>query len=424
MRMTITEKILARGAGKWFIRPGEIVEAKIDTLMMHDITSTGAIKLLKEKFKNRITKDLNIVVTPDHYDHKDIESAGLYKELMGFCKEHKKRKKMWVYPLGENYGICHVMLPQEGHIRPGDIIVGGDSHTCTYGALGAFSTGIGTTEVGNVLATGKLWFKVPESLKIRIKGEKPENIMAKDIFLHVVGNIGVDGALYQAMEWGGEVIDELDMDERLTLTNMAIEAGAKSGIIEPDKKVFEYLKGRLQEPLDESSIADSDPGARYVDILEYDISDLGPLVAKPNLPSNVVPASELEKVKIDQAFIGSCTGAKLYDLKAAAEILKDNKKAEHVRLIISPATQKIYKEVMQNKLGKIFLDAGAVIWPPGCGACLGAYMGVLASGEVCISSTNRNFRGRMGHLESRVHLGSPMTVAASAVKGYIRGAEL
>lgn len=422
--MTITEKTLARGAGRKYVKPGEFVDVDIDILGMNDVTSTGAIKLVRKYFNNQIAEDLNIVVTPDHYDHRDIDSAELYKELMGFCEEHRDHKKMWVYPLGENYGICHVMLPQEGHVRPGDIIVGGDSHTCTYGALGAFSTGIGTTEVGNVLATGKLWFKVPESLKIIIKGENPENIMAKDIFLHVVGNIGVDGALYQAMEWEGRPINELNIDEKLTLTNLDIEAGAKSGIIQPDEKVFEYLEGRLKLPLDDSRLVYSDPNAKYASVLEYDISDLPPLVAKPYLPSNVVPASELENVRIDQAFIGSCTGAKAYDLEVAAEILKGNKKARHVRLIVSPATQKIYKEVMQNKLGKIFLDAGAVIWPPGCGACLGAYMGVLASGEVCISSTNRNFRGRMGHRESKVFLASPMTVAASAVKGYIRGAEL
>jgi 3-isopropylmalate/(R)-2-methylmalate dehydratase large subunit len=423
MTMNITEKILARAAGKDVIIPGEIIIAKIDVAMSHDVTADDAIKILENDFKGRLNKDLKIVVTPDHYvPNKDIASAKLYQNLMRFCERHELK---YVYPIGENYGVCHIMLPQEGHVLPGQVIVGPDSHTCTYGAFGAFSTGIGSTELGNVFATGDLWFKVPESYKFEVRGKLPRNTMAKDIFLMVVGDIGVDGALYQAMEWTGETIDDLSIDERMTLTNMAIEAGAKSGIIAPDLKTFNYISPKSGKTVDEllalSLYSDSD--ANYIATKRYDISSLEPLVAKPYLPSNVVPASELKDIKIDQAYIGGCTGGKLDDFIASTEVLKGNKKAKHVRLIVVPATQKIYRQIMGSEMRDILLDAGAVISAPTCGACLGGYMGILAPGEKCITSTNRNFRGRMGDPTSEVYLASPKTVAASAISGYIRGVE-
>lgn len=440
MGMTITEKILARASGKEKVVPGETIEAKIDTLMMHDVTSTGAIKILKKEFSNKIANGLKIVVVPDHYvPSKDIKSASLYKELKEFVEEQKsKGANIKDYMIeGGDYGVCHVMLPEKGHVIPGQVIVGGDSHTCTYGALGAFSTGIGTTEVGNVLATGKLWFRVPESYKIEVKGEMPKNVMAKDLFLRVVGDIGVDGALYQAMEWVGDAIIYMDMDERMTLTNMAIEAGAKSGIIPFNDITLEYLTnvgmkvgwGNTELSVSKYKYLEgvldllSDRDAHYSNIKKIDVSGLEPLVAKPHLPSNVVPASELNDIKIDQAYIGSCTGGKWKDFAAAAEVLAYKRVARGVRLLIVPSTAEIQRRLVKEGLYDIFMNAGAVISAPTCGACLGGYMGVLAEGEKCISSTNRNFRGRMGHPDSEVYLTSPKTVAASAVAGHITGAE-
>jgi 3-isopropylmalate/(R)-2-methylmalate dehydratase large subunit len=427
MGQTITEKILAKAAGKDKVVPGETIEAKIDVLMMHDVTSTGAIKLLKKEFNNKIADGLKIVVVPDHYiPNKDIKSAVLYKELKEFVKEQKAKGANIVDYMveGGDYGVCHVMLPEKGHVIPGQVLVGGDSHTCTYGALGAFSTGIGTTEVGNVLATGKLWFRVPESYKIEVNGKMPSNVMAKDLFLKVVGDIGVDGALYQAMEWCGKTIEDMSIDERMTLTNMAIEAGAKSGIIEPDDKISDYINRHRQlgnqRPM---WWVESDKDANYANIKKIDASGLEPLVAKPHLPSNVVPASELKDIKIDQAYIGSCTGGKLEDFEAAAEVLKGKKIAKGVRLLIVPSTADIQRKIIKEGLYDILMDAGAIVSAPTCGACLGGYMGILAPGEKCISSTNRNFRGRMGSPESFVYLASPKTVAASAIEGYITGAE-
>lgn len=420
---TITEKILARAAGKDRVEPGEIVTAKVNVLMMHDVTSDDAIKILEKDFGGRIAPNLKIVVVPDHYvPNKDIASAILYQNLMKFAERHNLQH---VYPLGENYGVCHEMLPQEGHVLPGQVLVGGDSHTCEYGALGAFSTGVGSSEAGNVLSTGELWFRVPESYKFVIRGEMPRNVMAKDLFLRVVGDIGVDGALYQAMEWTGDAIGDMSIDERKTLTNMAIEAGAKSGIIAPDAKTLDYIAQRSGKDFRDLAMMAlySDPDASYAAKKTYDVSNLEPLVAKPDLPSNVAPASELSNVRIDQAYIGGCTGGKREDMYAAAEVLRYNKKARHVRLIIVPSTQKIYREIVDGEMKDIFLDAGAVISAPTCGACLGGYMGILAPGEVAISSTNRNFRGRMGHPTSEVYLASPKTVAASAIAGYIRGAD-
>jgi 3-isopropylmalate/(R)-2-methylmalate dehydratase large subunit len=434
---TITEKILARAAGKERVVPGETIDARIDTLMMHDVTSSGAIKLLKKEFGNKVAEGLEIVVTPDHYvPNKDIASAILYQELKTFVGEQQAAgAKICAYMVeGGDYGVCHVMVPEKGHVLPGQVIVGGDSHTCTYGALGAFSTGIGTTEAGNVLATGRLWFRVPESFLFKVDGEMPKNVMAKDLFLRVVGEIGVDGALYQAMEWQGPVISKMSMDERMTLTNMAIEAGAKSGIIVPDDTTIDYLVKKVPPKKLDSYITEScgggmeaeiqsDPDAQYARTMKVDASSLEPLVACPDLPSNVRPARELQDVRIDQAYIGGCTGGKWEDFVAAAKVLEGKRVAKGVRLLIVPSTADIQRRLVKEGLYDTFMDAGAVFSAPTCGACLGGYMGILAPGEVSISSTNRNFRGRMGDPESRVYLASPKTVAASAIAGHIVGAE-
>jgi len=440
---TLTEKILAKASGKERVVPGETIDAKVDVLMMHDVTSTGAIKLLRKEFGNKIASGLKIVVVPDHYvPNKDIDSAKLYQELRGFVEEQKANGANIVdYMIeGGDYGVCHVMLPEKGHVIPGQVLVGGDSHTCTYGALGAFSTGVGTTEAGNVLAAGSLWFRVPESFKFEVSGKMPKNVMAKDLFLRVVGDIGVDGALYQAMEWSGDAIRNMSMEERMTLTNMAIEAGAKSGIIEPDETTALYLvrKNSSYPPsivpgklVGSSEIIKqfkaeglySDEYAQYVNVKRIDASGLEPLVAKPHLPSNVVPASELKDTQIHQAYIGSCTGGKYGDFVAAAEILKGQRVAKGVRLLVVPSTADVQRKLVREGLYDTFMDAGAVFSAPTCGACLGGYMGILAPGEVAISSTNRNFRGRMGSPESFVYLASPKTVAASAIAGHIMGAE-
>ena len=434
---TLTEKILARAAGKDRVVPGETIDAKVDVLMMHDVTSTGAIKLLRKEFGNKVAEGLKIVVVPDHYvPNKDIDSAKLYQELRAFVEEQKgKGANIVDYMIeGGDYGVCHVMLPEKGHVVPGQVLVGGDSHTCTYGALGAFSTGVGTTEAGNVLAVGSLWFRVPESFKFEVGGKMPRNVMAKDLFLRVVGDIGVDGALYQAMEWTGDTIKNMSMEERMTLTNMAIEAGAKSGIIEPDDVTIAYLKergviknfyGTSSSPwwTREFPKLRSDADAQYVNIKKIDASELEPLVAKPHLPSNVVLASELKDTKIHQAYIGSCTGGKYGDFVAAAEILKGQRVAKGVRLLVVPSTADIQRKLVREGLYDTFMDAGAVFSAPTCGACLGGYIGILVPGEAAISSPNRNFRGRMGSPESFVYLASPKTVAASAITGHIIGAE-
>ncbi len=436
---TITEKILARASGKDRVSPGQTIDAKINVLMMHDVTSTGAIRLLRKEFGNRVADGLKVVVTPDHYvPAKDIASAELYKELREFVDEQRARGvNMPAYMLeGGDYGVCHVMLPEKGHIIPGQVIVGGDSHTCTYGALGAFSTGVGTTEAGNVLAAGSLWFRVPETMKIEVSGQMPRRVMAKDLFLRVVGDIGVDGALYQAMEWTGDTIRRMSMDERMTLTNMAIEAGAKSGIIEPDDITMQYLRRRgdgkeLGELMRSgwSKVVDlceglkSDSDAQYASVRRVDASRLEPLVAKPHLPSNVVPASELANVKINHAYVGSCTGGKWEDFVAAAEVLKGNRVAKGVQLLVVPSTSDIQRRMIREGLYDTFMDSGAIFSAPTCGACLGGYMGILPPGWTAISSTNRNFRGRMGHPDSSVYLASPKTVAASAIAGHITGAE-
>ena len=413
MGMTLTEKILARAAGKKTVVPGELVDAKIDIVMCHDVTTPPAISMLEERGIDTVFDREKIVVTPDHFQPaKDIKSAELHKRLDGWAKRQKIKH---YYKLGRA-GVCHALLPEQGHIRPGEVIVGSDSHTCTYGAFAAFSTGIGSTDAAAAIATGELWFKVPASMKFVLNGSLGPGVYSKDVILAVIARIGVDGALYRAMEFVGPALAEMSMEARMTITNMAIEAGAKSGIIGFDDVTRKYLDEHLKEKTC-YSVYDSDSDAEYLATEEFDCSALEPMVALPHLPSGGVPVGECAGKEMDQAYIGSCTNGRIEDLRIAATILDGKQVA--IRTLIVPATPGIWKQAKDEGLFDIFYDAGCVIAAPTCGACLGGFMGILASGEKCISTTNRNFVGRMGHPKSEVYLASPATAAASAVEGKL-----
>ncbi len=420
MSMTITEKILARHAGKVSVRPGELINAKIDTIMCHDVTTTPAIDMLEKKRMDRVFDPDRIVITPDHFiPNKDIKSAEMVARIRRWAKKHRIKK---FYDIG-SHGVCHAILPEQGHVLPGSTIIAGDSHTCTHGALGAFSTGVGSTDIAAALYSGQLWFKVPETIKFNIDGELPKGVYSKDVILTIIRDIGVDGALYKAMEFSGSTIKSLSIEARMTMTNMAIEAGGKSGIMEADEKTIEYLKERTGAK--EFEMLSSDPDADYSEIKEYNADELEPIVAFPSLPSNGKTMSEISAmsdIKIDQAYLGSCTNGRIEDLRIAAQILKGEKVADHTRFLIVPATTQVWNEAMEEGLFKIFSEAGAAISTPTCGACLGGHMGILAKGERCISTTNRNFVGRMGSPESEVYLASPATVAASAIEGRVADA--
>ncbi|TET10439.1 MAG: 3-isopropylmalate dehydratase large subunit [Candidatus Thorarchaeota archaeon] len=412
MDMTITEKILARGADKTHVSPEEFVNVGIDLALTHDVLCGPAAKEFR-LLASKVWNPEKIVVTPDHFiPAKDVESARLYKEMQDFVIEQNIQN---YFPVGR-HGICHVILPEEGLVHPGSILVGTDSHTCTHGALGAFATGIGTTEMAAVFATGESWFRVPDSMKFYISGKLPELVTAKDVILQIIKEIGVDGALYRAMEFAGPVVSDFEMDERFVLCNMAIEAGAKNGIIEVDTRTQNYLE---QRGVKKFKSIESDKGAEYVDEIDMDVSDLEPTVATPFLPSNGRPARDLSNIEIDQAFVGSCTGGRLSDLRDAAKLLRGRIVSERVRLIVIPATQEIYLKALEEGLIETFIRSGAVVSTPTCGPCLGGHMGVLAENEVAIATTNRNFRGRMGHPTSEVYLASALTTAASAVEGRI-----
>jgi len=410
---TITEKIMARHCGREKVVPGELIDAEIDVIMCHDVTTTPAIDMLAEKGLAKVADPDKVVVMPDHFvPNKDIKSAEMVAKIRRWVKAQGIKH---FYDLGR-HGVCHALLPEQGHVLPGTTIVCGDSHTCTHGALGAFSTGVGSTDLAAALATGKLWFKVPESILFRINGKLPEGVFAKDVILHIISKIGVDGALYKAMEFSGPVIDEISVEGRMTICNMAIEAGGKSGIINPDTKTVEYVKARSNR---EFEIVRSDPDARYADVIDIDVTDLEPIVAFPHLPSNGKPVSEVGDVPVDQAYLGSCTNGRIEDLRVAAMVMKNRKVADGTRLIVVPATTEIWKQANKEGLLDVFMEAGATVSTPTCGACLGGHMGILAAGEKCISSTNRNFVGRMGSPRSEVYLASPATVAASAIAGKI-----
>jgi 3-isopropylmalate/(R)-2-methylmalate dehydratase large subunit len=413
MGMTITEKILARAAGKDKVVPGELVDAKIDIVMCHDVTTPPAISMLEEKGIDKVFDAEKIVVTPDHFQPaKDIKSAELHKRLDGWARRHKIK---YYYKLGRA-GVCHALLPEQGHIRPGEVIVGSDSHTCTYGAFAAFSTGIGSTDAAAAIATGQLWFKVPASMKFVLNGSLGAGVYSKDVVLAVIARIGTDGALYKAMEFVGPALGNMSMEARMTITNMAIEAGAKSGIIGFDDVTKKYLDEHLKDKKD-YTVYESDSDAEYEATEEFDCPAIEPMVALPHLPSGGVPIGQCTGKEMDQAYIGSCTNGRIEDLRIAAKIIKGKQVA--IRTLIVPATPTIWKQVIDEGLANIFYDAGCVIAAPTCGACLGGFMGVLAAGEKCVSTTNRNFVGRMGHPESEVYLASPATAAASAIEGKL-----
>lgn len=416
---TIAEKILDGEAG-------EIVEREVDYIMVNDITGVPAFEVLAELENANENANANananepkrdkVVIVQDHYvPNKDIASAEQAKALRNYARRYNITN---YYEIGKG-GICHQVMIEEGFVAPGRLIIGADSHTCSYGALGAFSTGVGSTEAGAAMATGRLWFKVPTTQKFVIDGNLREYVMGKDIILHIIGDIGVSGSLYRSMEFYGSTISHLSLSDRITIANMAVEAGAKAGIIPPDEKVFRFLRNRVRgdyKPVyaDEGSDSDSE----YEAIFEYDASEIVPTVAKPFSPANTVPASELD-VTIDQAYLGSCTNGRIEDLRAAAAILKGKKVSPDVRMIVVPASEKVLKQALEEGLISIFVDAGAFVCSATCGACLGGYLGVLAKGERCISTTNRNFIGRMGHKDSEVYLANPAVVAASAITGRI-----
>jgi 3-isopropylmalate/(R)-2-methylmalate dehydratase large subunit len=413
MGMTITEKILAAHAGKDFVEPGEIIDAGIDLALANDITAPLSLEEFDKVGAKKVFDPERVVFVLDHFTpNKDIMSAGNCKKIREFSKAHGIKH---CYEGGE-CGIEHALLPEQGLVVPGDVVIGADSHTCTYGALGAFSTGMGSTDVTYGMVTGRIWLKVPENIKFHCSGKWQQWVTGKDLILHIIGMIGVDGALYAAMEFDGEAISSLSMDSRFAIANMAIEAGGKNGIFKVDEKTLSYVKGRGKRP---HVVYESDQDAVYRQVFEIDAGKIGLKVACPSLPSNVKDVGELGNVVIDQSVIGSCTNGRIEDLEAAADILKGKRVAGHVRCIIIPATPSIYREALNRGFFEIFLDAGCIISPPTCGPCLGGHMGVLAKGERAIATTNRNFIGRMGHPESEVYLSGAAVAAASAVKGRI-----
>ena len=417
MGMTLTEKILADHCLEGQVSPGNIIQAGIDLVMCHEVTTPPAIKMLEEHGLNTIFDPGKVVVTPDHFvPNKDIKSAELTRTMQKWVAANNIEH---YYELGR-HGICHALLPEQGHIIPGQTVVGGDSHTCTYGAFGAFSTGIGSTDLAAVLHTGELWFRVPETIRVNLAGRLPPGVYSKDVVLDLIRRIGVDGARYQALEYHGPALQEMSMEARMTITNMAIEAGAKCGVMAADDITFEYLEGRAKQT--DWTVHQADKDAAYAREITIDVSRLEPIVALPGLPSNgraVTSLTAEERVKVDQVYIASCTNGRIEDLRIAAEILKGRKVARGVRTIIVPSTSTTWKLALDEGLFDIFYEAGCVVSTPTCGACLGGHMGVLAAGEVCVSTTNRNFTGRMGDPQSKVYLASPATAAATAVNGAI-----
>ena len=416
MGMTMTEKILAKHAGRDSVSAGDLLVSQLDLILANDITGPPAIDEFEKIGRPVFDKD-KIALVPDHFSPcKDIKSAEMCKRLRDFARKHEITNYFEVGRMG----IEHALLPDAGLIAPGEVIVGADYHTCTYGALNAFATGVGQSDVGAAMASGTTWFKVPSAIKVELKGKLPKYVKGKDIVLTLIGMIGVDGARYQSLEFCGEGISELEMSDRFTICNMAIEAGAKNGIFPVDEKTLAFLKDRVTR---EFSAVTADADAVYERAITIELDKLVPVVAYPHLPENVHPASESTGIVIDQAVIGSCTNGRLEDLAQAAEVLKGKKVHPHVRCIIIPATQEIYQQAM--KLGYIdtFIDAGVAVSTPTCGPCLGGYMGILAHGERAVSTTNRNFRGRMGHVDSEVYLASPYVAAASAVMGRIASPE-
>lgn len=413
MGMTMTEKILAKHAGIDVVKPGQLINCKLDMVLANDVTAPPAIKEF-EKIGKPVFDNTKIALVPDHFTpNKDIKSAGLAKIVRDFAHKHNIVN---YFEIGR-VGIEHVILPEKGIVAPGMVTIGADSHTCTYGALGGFSTGVGSTDLGVALATGEAWFKVPETIKVNITGKKPKYICGKDVMLTLIGMIGVDGALYKALEFAGEGVKELNMTDRLTIANMAIEAGAKNGIFPVDDETLNYIKDRVTKPYE---IVEADSDATYCQTVEINLSELKPVVAFPHLPENTHTVESIkEPITIDQVVIGSCTNGHLEDLAIAASILKGHKVHPNVRCIIIPGSQQVYLDAIHNGYVDTFIEAGAAVSTPTCGPCLGAHMGIMTAGERCVSTTNRNFRGRMGHVDSEVYLASPYVAAASAILGKI-----
>lgn len=419
MGMTMTQKILADHAGVKEVHAGELIEANVDIVMANDITGPMALPIFKKMADKVFDKD-KVVLVPDHFTpNKDIKSAENSKAIREFSREqglthHMEQGKC---------GVEHAILPESGIVVAGDAVIGADSHTCTYGAIGAFSTGVGTTDIATGMATGELWFKVPSAIKFNLHGKLPKYVSGKDVILHIIGRIGVDGALYKSMEFTGEGVKELSMADRFTICNMAIEAGAKNGIFPVDEAAIEYLDKHAKR---EYKIYEADKDAEYEEVVDVDLSAIRPTVAFPHLPGNAKTVDEIEamdKIYIDQVVIGSCTNGRMEDLRKAAAILKGKKVADNVRVMVVPATQKIYLQCILEGILETFVEAGCAVNTPSCGPCMGGHMGVLAKGEKCVSTTNRNFVGRMGDVESLIYLASPETAAASAIAGYIANPE-
>ena len=428
MAMTMSQKILAKKAGLDEVRAGQLIRAKLDMVLGNDITSPVAIgEFEKAGFSGVFDKE-KISLVMDHFaPNKDIKAAEQCKLCREFAGKHEITN---FYDTGD-MGVEHALLPEKGLVLPGDLVIGADSHTCTYGALGAFSTGVGSTDMAVGMATGEAWFKVPAAIRFNLKGKLNKYVSGKDVILHIIGMIGVDGALYQSMEFGsgadaaeGEGLKSLTVDDRLCMANMAIEAGGKNGIFETDEITLEYVKGKSGRPFETYA---PDPDAEYIRVIDIDLSEIKPTVAFPHLPENTKTIDEInesgQKIKVDQVVIGSCTNGRLSDMRQAAAILKGKKVSKGVRCIVIPATQKIFLECVEEGLAKIFVESGCVFSTPTCGPCLGGHMGILAKGERAVATTNRNFVGRMGHPESEVYLTNPETAAASAVLGYIGAAE-
>ncbi|WP_289100431.1 3-isopropylmalate dehydratase large subunit [uncultured Catenibacterium sp.] len=419
MGMTMTQKILADHAGVKEVHAGELIEANVDIVMANDITGPMALPIFKKMADKVFDKD-KVVLVPDHFTpNKDIKSAENSKAIREFSREqglthHMEQGKC---------GVEHAILPESGIVVAGDAVIGADSHTCTYGAIGAFSTGVGTTDIATGMATGQLWFKVPSAIKFNLHGKLPKYVSGKDVILHIIGRIGVDGALYKSMEFTGEGVKELSMADRFTICNMAIEAGAKNGIFPVDEAAIEYLDKHAKR---DYKIYEADKDAEYEEVVDVDLFAIRPTVAFPHLPGNAKTVDEIEamdKIYIDQVVIGSCTNGRMEDLRKAAAILKGKKVADNVRVMVVPATQKIYLQCILEGILETFVEAGCAVNTPSCGPCMGGHMGVLAKGEKCVSTTNRNFVGRMGDVESLIYLASPETAAASAIAGYIANPE-
>jgi 3-isopropylmalate/(R)-2-methylmalate dehydratase large subunit len=413
--MNISEKILAKASGKNVVHAGEIADAKVDVIMVHDLTGPLAVAAFKKIGIKNVWDNQKVVVVLDHQvPAESVKAAELHKMLRKFAKD----QKILIYDVGKG-GICHQVMPEKGHVLPGTAIVGADSHTCTYGAFGAFATGIGSTEAAAVFATGKIWLRVPEAIKINVTGQFQKYVTPKDLILYIIGKVGAGGAIYKSVEFAGPAIRAMSMAGRMTLCNMTVEMGAKNGIVEPDETTRKFLEGRTAKDLVPFESLKSDADASYEKVIDIDMTDLKPQIACPFSVDNVKPASEVGNVQVEQAFIGSCTNGRIEDLRLAAQILKGKMVKDGVRALVIPASQEVYSQALREGLIEIFTDAGAMVCGSTCGPCLGGHIGLLASGETCVSTSNRNFIGRMGSTEANVYLASPATVAASVVTGRI-----